>query len=130
MKILNKKAFSVIEYAVLFIIIIGAFLLMRDRIQRAIFGNWGQAGQSFAFGRQYDPQKTIECSFDEQLNLWYDRNCAESKNCDIGTVTITSGGPTGGGPTGGNPTGGNTGKNSMIICEKECAGSSCAQLNK
>jgi hypothetical protein len=79
-KILNKKAFSVVEYTVLFVIIIGAFLVMRNYIQRGIFGLWGQSGQSFAFGRQYDPQKTIECAFDEQSNLWYDRNCFLSFN--------------------------------------------------
>ena len=57
-----------IEYAVLFVIIIGAFLIMRNYIQRGVFGMWGQSGQSFGFGRQYDSQKTIECSFDEQSN--------------------------------------------------------------
>jgi hypothetical protein len=85
MKILNKKAFSVVEYTVLFIIIIGAFLIMRNYMQRGIFGMWGKAGQSFAFGRQYDSQKTIECSFDEQSNLWYDRNCflsLSNQQCD------------------------------------------------
>ena len=87
MRLLNKKAFSVIEYAVLIVIIIGAFLVMRNNIQRGIFGMWGNSGQSFAFGRQYDSQKTVECSFDEQSNLWYDRNCFESLNnqeCSIG----------------------------------------------
>ena len=78
MKILNKKAFSVVEYTVLFVIIIGAFLVMRNYIQRGFFGQWGQSGKSFAYGRQYDPQKTIECSFDEQSNVWYDRNCAQA----------------------------------------------------
>ena len=83
MNILNKKAFSVVEYVVLFVIIIGAFLIMRNYIQRGIYGMWGQTGQSLAFGRQYDPQKTIECSFDEQSNFWYDRNWYESAahNC-------------------------------------------------
>jgi len=59
MKIFNKNAFSVIEYAILFVIIIGAFLLMRDNIQRGIYGLWGQSGKSFAYGRQYDPQKQL-----------------------------------------------------------------------
>ena len=76
---LNKKAFSVVEYMVLFVIIIGAFLVMRNYIQRGLFGHWGQSGQSFAFGRQYDPQKTIECDFDQQTNVWYDHNCAQAK---------------------------------------------------
>ena len=79
MKTLNKKAFSVVEYTVLFVIIIGPFIIMRTYIQRGVFGMWGQSGQSFAFGRQYDSQKTIECDFDEQSNVWYDHNCAQSQ---------------------------------------------------
>ena len=86
MKIFNTKAFSVIEYAVLLIIVIGAFLVMRNYMQHGIHGMWGQAGQSFAFGRQYDSQKTIECSFDDQSNLWYDRNCFMTlrQQCAVG----------------------------------------------
>ena len=79
MKTLNKKAFSVVEYVVLFVIIIGAFLIMRNYMQRGIYGMWGRTGQSFAFGRQYDSQKTIECDFDEQTNVWYDHNCVQSQ---------------------------------------------------
>jgi len=75
MKILNKKAISIIEYTVLFVIVIGAYLVMSHYIQRGVYGKWAQAGQSFAFGRQYDPQKTIECSYDDQSNQWYDYNC-------------------------------------------------------
>ena len=101
MKTLNKKAFSVVEYTVLFVIIIGAFLIMRTYIQRGVFGMWGQAGQSFAFGRQYDSQRTIECSFDDQTNLWYDHNCFISSGCNIGDTT----------------------------CENGCQTSSCAQVN-
>jgi hypothetical protein len=78
MNFLNKKAYSVVEYTVLFVIIMGAFLVMRNYIQRGVFSQWAQTGQSFAFGRQYDPQKTVECGFDDQSNMWYDRNCYES----------------------------------------------------
>ena len=79
MRALNKNGFSVVEYTILFVIVVGAFLVMRNYIQRGIYGQWQQSGQTFAFGRQYDPQKTIECSFDEQSNLWYDHNCAQSQ---------------------------------------------------
>jgi hypothetical protein len=94
MKILNKKAFSVVEYTVLFVIIIGAFLIMRNYMQRGIFGMWGKTGQSFAFGRQYDSQKTIECDFDEQSNLWYDRNCfvaLSNQQCSVGDTACQEG---------------------------------------
>ena len=55
-------------------------------MQRGIFGMWGQSGKSFAFGRQYDSQKTIECDFDGQTNLWYDHNCFTSSGCAIGSA--------------------------------------------
>jgi len=77
MKILNKRAFSIIEYMFLIVIIVGAFMLLRGNIQRGIYGMWQKLGASFAFGRQYDSQKSVECEFDEQSNRWYDRNCFE-----------------------------------------------------
>ena len=86
----TKKAFALIEYALLMVLIISAFLVMRHYIQRGLFGKWGESGQSFAYGRQYDPQKTIECSFDQQSNLWYDRNCFQywtaNEQCNGDTV--------------------------------------------
>ena len=93
-KILNNKAFSVIEYALLFVIIIGAFLIMRNYIQRGLNGTWAKSGQTFGFGRQYDPQKSIECAFDEQANVWYDHNCFENyykQNCLSGNNTCEEG---------------------------------------
>lgn len=82
MKILNKKAVSVVEYLILFVIIISAFLVMKNYIQFGMYGKWGQTGKSFAFGRQYDPQKTIDCRFDGQSQQWYDYNCFEY-NCHL-----------------------------------------------
>ena len=86
MSILNRKAFSVVEYTVLFVIIMSAFFYLRPYIQRGIFGMWGQSGKGFAFGRQYDAQKSIECNFDAQSGKWYDLNCyeAQSQSCNAG----------------------------------------------
>lgn len=77
MRRVNKKAFSIIEYTILLVIIIGAFLVLRNYIQRGIYGMWGQTGKGFAFGRQYDLPKSVECAFDDISNRWYDRNCFE-----------------------------------------------------
>jgi len=90
MRRLNNKAFSIVEYAVLFIIVIGAFVLMKSYIQRGLFGSWAQAGKGFSFGRQYDPQKTIECAFDDQTNQWYDRNCFKNSGCTLGDYACES----------------------------------------
>lgn len=94
MKALNNKAFSVVEYTVLFVIIIGAFVVMRTHIQQKFFGMWGQSGQSVSFGRQYDPQKSIDCSFDQQSGLWYDHNCflsLSNQQCAGGDATCEEG---------------------------------------
>jgi len=73
MRSLNEKGFSVVEYAVLIVIVITGLFMMRGYIQRAIYGNWQQAGQSFAFGRQYDAQKSVACDY--AGGMWYDHNC-------------------------------------------------------
>lgn len=78
---INRKGISILEYILLFIILISAFLIMKGPLQRALNGKWGQTGQSFAFGRQYDPQKSIDCAFDPGTGKWYDYNCYQfSKN--------------------------------------------------
>ena len=89
MKIINNRAFAILEFALMFIIVIGAFIIMRNYIQRGAYGNWHKAGQAFAFGRQYDSQKTIECDFDQTYNQWYDRNCfiyLSAQNCSNGDI--------------------------------------------
>jgi hypothetical protein len=75
MRLLNKKAVSILEYIVLFLIVISGFLIMQKYIQRGIYGRWAESGKNYAFGRQFDAQKTIDCSFDPQSNTWYDYNC-------------------------------------------------------
>ena len=110
MIILNKKGVAIIEYTLLFIIIIGAFLVMRNYIQRGVYNNWARTGQSLAFGRQHDAQKTIDCSFDEQLNKWYDHNCYNyyiEKNKCKGDIACEK----------------------EVINSNECRVSSCEQLN-
>ena len=93
-----------IEYSVLFIIIIGAFLVMKNYIQRGIYSNWAKSGQSYAFGRQYDPQKTIDCAFDQVSGNWYDYNCSQYYITQ--GLTIAD-----------------------IIQKDKCSGSYCNQLN-
>lgn len=100
-----------IEYVTVLIIVIGAFLVMRNYIQRGIFGMWRNAGQTFAFGRQYDSQKTVDCAFDAQSNVWYDRNCYNSyekiNQCNGGAVCDEN-----------------------IITGNLCSSSSCAKICK
>lgn len=47
------KAMSTIEYSLLVAVIIAALLGVQIYIKRAISARWGQAADSFGFGRQY-----------------------------------------------------------------------------
>ncbi len=87
MKITNK-AFSVIEYSIFIILIITALYVSKDFISRAIMGHWQAAGDTFAFGRQYDATHTMECSYDGESNKWYEQGCFDQRRaarpvCDI-----------------------------------------------
>ena len=50
----NRKGQSILEYTVIFIIILGVMIAMRDYIKRGIQGRWKSASDEF--GDQYDPQ--------------------------------------------------------------------------
>ena len=99
---------AVLEYAIFMIIIITALLAMKGPIVRAFNGHWKVSGDSFAFGRQYDPQKTVECSFDAESNQWYDQHCY--------AYYVNS-----------------TGCNGNALCEQgvvtQCAATNCGKLN-
>lgn len=57
----KKKAFSVLEYAVLIAILAGVLVGLSVLIQRSLSGQWRQGiDDSIGHGRQYDPHLTIE----------------------------------------------------------------------
>lgn len=57
-KLLDRKG-SFYEYTILIIVIIGAIILMQPYIFRGIMGRWKSIGDTFGFGRQYDPGSTV-----------------------------------------------------------------------
>ena len=78
---------SIIEYAVLVIIILTALYFMKGPILHALYGRWKTAGDSFAFGRQYDPKGTSACThvtLSDNTGIWYDERCFDSRRgaCD------------------------------------------------
>ncbi len=79
----NSNGSSVTEYAVLIIIILTALYWMKGPIARTFYGRWKTAGDSFAFGRQYDPQRTVECAYyaspDGASKVWYDERCFDNR---------------------------------------------------
>ncbi len=77
-KRLNKRAASVIEYTMLIIMVVGVLMVMKEYLSRSVNGHWKAAGDSLAFGRQYQAGKTTECAFaaiTEGYGVWYDNTC-------------------------------------------------------
>ena len=50
----NLKGQTILEYALIFIIILGVMIAMKDYLKRGIQGRWKSATDDF--GEQYDPQ--------------------------------------------------------------------------
>ncbi len=59
------------EYAVLIAVILAAFILMAPYLLRGIAGYWKEAGDSFGYGRIYDPERTVECAYSPIAGAWY-----------------------------------------------------------
>ena len=77
----NRYGQSLIEYMVLIILIVGAFLVFGKYIVRSFSGRWKTVGDSLGSGHLYDPQKTLECAYDTRYTFeWYNLVCYE-ENC-------------------------------------------------
>lgn len=55
---LKRKGFSILEYTILVVVVLAALIAMRVYVQRAIMGRYRQAGDTFGFGRQFEPGVT------------------------------------------------------------------------
>jgi hypothetical protein len=88
----RKKAFAIMEYFVLFVILMTAFLTFKDYILRGMAGKWKSAADQFGHGRQYHPTDSVECAYESFFNpvantysgTWYDVTCVENKGCPPG----------------------------------------------
>ena len=74
----KTKGQSLIEYIVLIVLVLGAFLVFQKYITRGFAGRWKVVGESLGQGRIYDPKLTTECVFDPPSGPWYDKACVES----------------------------------------------------
>jgi hypothetical protein len=87
----NHKALALIEYVMLIIIVLSGLAIMKTYVSRALNGNWKEAGDSLAFGRQYQSGKTTACAFsqiNEEYGVWYDETCYYQalSNCPPGNI--------------------------------------------
>ncbi|MCM8800169.1 MAG: hypothetical protein NC900_05540 [Candidatus Omnitrophica bacterium] len=58
---MNKKrikALSILEYALLIVIVVGALVAMQLYLKRSIAGYWRESIDTFGFGMQYEPHLT------------------------------------------------------------------------
>jgi len=61
---LGSRSISTLEYAILILIVLAAFLGMAIYFKRALSSRWrGTVDDSFGQGRQYDPYATQEIEF-------------------------------------------------------------------
>jgi len=51
----NKRGLSSLEYALLIALVVTVLVAMAFYFQRSLGGKWREAGDSFGFGRQYQP---------------------------------------------------------------------------
>ena len=52
-KFFRQKGSTIIESAILIVVIAAVLLVMQFYIKRAINGRWREAGDTFGYGRQY-----------------------------------------------------------------------------
>jgi len=56
----KSRAFAALEYALLFSIVVAALIGMAVYLKRGVCGKWRSIGDTFGYGRQYEPQVTRE----------------------------------------------------------------------
>ncbi|MBI4322873.1 MAG: hypothetical protein HY596_01210 [Candidatus Omnitrophica bacterium] len=49
---------TAVEYAVLIVVVVAALLAMAVYAKRALTGKWREVGDTFGYGRQYEPGAT------------------------------------------------------------------------
>lgn len=65
------------EYSMLLMLLVFAFLAFQKYLVRGMAGRWKAVGDSFGYGKQYDPETTVECAWSEDKKRWYDPACYE-----------------------------------------------------
>jgi len=55
----GRRGGFTIEYAMLTVIVTAALLGMAFYLQRGLAGRWRESADTFGFGRQYEPGKTV-----------------------------------------------------------------------
>lgn len=87
----KKRGASMVEYMMLFVIVLGALYVFQTYISRAMNGRWKTTGDSFGMGRQYQSGRTTDCSYvqiDADHGVWVDMACYQQAvtSCKPGDI--------------------------------------------
>ena len=86
----KKNGQSTLEFIVVTMVVILAFMTMQRVIVRGISGRWKTAGDSLS-SRQYDPNTSLDCRFDSQFgtDVWYNFDCFYER-CDCESMAASN----------------------------------------
>ena len=71
----RQRAFGLLEYTALIIIILAGLLAFGPYIQHAMQGQYRKVGEGFGFLRQYNAAASVDCAYDDQNKVWYSQAC-------------------------------------------------------
>ncbi len=74
--IARRRAFAVLEYVMLVIIVMFGLLAFSTYIRRGLQGQYRKVGTSVSFGRQFAAHGTIDCIHD---GVWYSQACFDNE---------------------------------------------------
>lgn len=86
----TRKAFSLLEYVVLLLVVLTVLISFRGFLQRSLQGQYRKVGETIGFLRQYSPRATIDCAYDDMLHIWYSQACFDNELLAAGCTRSTS----------------------------------------
>jgi hypothetical protein len=83
-----RRAFAVLEYVMMIIILATGLYMFRSYIQRGFQGQYRRTGESFGFTRQYNPGASRDCVMETLANatgpVTYEKGCFNNKILALG----------------------------------------------
>ncbi|MEI8011525.1 MAG: hypothetical protein WCI27_03445 [Candidatus Omnitrophota bacterium] len=74
----KERAFSLLEYLVLLLVVITTLVAFSGYMQHALHGQYRKTGETIGYLRQYSRTATVECAYDYDLNAWYAQSCFDN----------------------------------------------------
>jgi len=88
---LRRKAQSIMEFLALISFILAVFFIFQKYISRGFVGRMKATGDTWGYGRQYDPDITSNCRTSlSSLDRWIDTDCFEANDCHTACLGFES----------------------------------------